>query len=702
MNDGAGGPRGPDELERHGRFRVPRRADGERLAPDVELHEAVQGSKPGSRYYRLTPRERQKLRRRGPGEFEATRAALLPATALGRAWSGVRRVFIGQPLATAELAHERLSKLKGLAIFSSDNLSSSAYATEEILLILMLAGSGALVYSVPIAFAIALLATIVVTSYRQTIRAYPNGGGAYIVAKENVGVWASFLAGAGLFVGYVLTVAVSTAAGVAAITSALPELHDFSVYMALAFVGLLTLANLRGIRESGTIFALPTYFFIFTFAAMLLVGIVRLLLGHDLSPGEVPNPIEPGVHSLSLFLLLRAFASGCAALTGVEAMANGVPYFKPPEAKNAATTLVWMAVILSGFFLGTAFLAREFAIVPSETRTVVAQIAQAVFGSHSPFFYAVQVGTALILILAANTSFAGLPVAASVMAGDRVVPLQFSFRGDRLAFSNGIIVVGVLASVLLVAFDASTHALIPLYAFGVFVAFTLSQAGMVAYWRRGREPGWRGAAAVNALGAAATGVVALIIGATKFLDGAWISIVLIGALMLIMWWIKAHYERVEEQLDPGRPDDDTLAQYSLMAGAARHQKVIIPVDQINRAVLRTVAYAKSISDNVTAIHITDDRERGDALRRRWEEFVLDTPIVVIESPFRALAEPILAYVDALDRAQADQMITVVLPEFVTRRPWERVLHNQLALRLKKALLGRPNTVVIDVPYRLLH
>ena len=699
MNDGAGGPRGPDELERHGRFRVPRRADGERLAPDVELHEAVQGSKPGSRYYRLTPRERQKLRRRGPGEFEATRAALLPATALGRVWSGVRRIFIGQPLATAELAHERMGRLKALAVFSSDSLSSVAYATEAMLIVLILAGTSALSASIPISLAIVLLTVIVVTSYRQLIRAYPNGGGAYVVTRENLGVLASLMTGSALFVDYILTVAVSTAAGVAAITSAAPGVEPWRIEIAIGFVALITLGNLRGIREAGTIFAIPTYFFIFAFAAMLATGFIRLALGHDLVAGTPRDAIEPGLHGLTLFLVLKAFASGSAALTGIEAIADGVPQFKAPEAKNAAATQAWMAVILATFFLGSSILAHDLNIIPSDSETVVSQVARTVFGENV-LFYGVQVGTALILVLAANTSFAGLPVLSSVMASDNVMPRQFAFRGDRLSFSNGIIVLGISASLLLIVFNANTHLLIPLYAFGVFTAFTLSQTGMVVHWWRNREPGWRLSLGVNGVGACTTALVAVVVAATKFMSGAWLSMVTMGILIFLLAWVRRHYARVEEQLDPGRPDDDTLAQYSLMAGAARHQKVIIPVDQINRAVLRTVAYAKSISDNVTAIHITDDRERGDALRRRWEEFVLDTPIVVIESPFRSLAEPILAYVDALDRAQADQMITVVLPEFVTHRPWERILHNQLALRLKKALLSRPNTVVVDVPYLL--
>jgi amino acid transporter len=687
----------PDEDGGRTVVRIPRRrAGGGQTEP--ELHEKIHAARPGDRTIRLTRPGEQKLRRLGEGAFEATKVVLRPRTGLGRLWSGIRRVLIGEPLATAQLSHERLTKLKGLAIFSSDNLSSSAYATEEILLILVLAGTAALVDAIWIAVAIAALAVIVVISYRQTIRAYPNGGGAYVVAKENLGKNASFLAGSALFVDYVLTVAVSTAAGVAAITSAIPDLHDVKIELAVAFVALLTIGNLRGIRESGTIFAIPTYFFIFTFSAMLVVGFARLALGDDLSAGAPAHPIEAGTQSLTIFLLLRAFASGCAALTGVEAMANGVPYFKPPEAKNASTTLVWMAVILSAFFLGTAVLARQFDVVPSESTTVVAQIAQTIFGHGSPFFYLVQVATAMILILAANTSFAGLPAAASVMARDRVMPQQFAFRGERLAFSNGIIVVGVLSSVLLVIFSAETHKLIPLYAFGVFTAFTLSQAGMVIHWRRTREPGWRQAALVNALGAVATGVVAVIIGATKFADGAWLSMAFMAALFLMLWLIQAHYADAQQQLAEGLTGAHGVAELFYGVSAGRPQTVIVPVDQINRAVLRTAAYARTLSPQATAVHVTDDRAEAETFRTRWEESVPDVPLTILESPYRSLVEPFMAYIDSMDRTHPNQVVTVVLPEFVVKRFWHKFLHNQLGVRLKDELLKRPNTVIVEVPY----
>jgi amino acid transporter len=675
---------------------LPRRRDGQ--APEPDLHETVAGSRPGSFRIRLPRRGEQKLRRVGEGEFEVTEVGSRPVTRIGRAWADIRHFFLGETLATSELSHERLSKTKALAIFSSDNLSSSAYATEEILLILILAGTAALAHAIPIAVAIAVLAAIVATSYRQTIRAYPNGGGAYVVAKENLGITVSLVAGSALFVDYVLTVAVSTAAGVAAITSAIPELHDFNIEIAIGFVALLTIGNLRGIRESGTIFAIPTYFFIFVFGGMLVFGLIRTLLGDDLSAVSPEHPVEAGSQSLTIFLLLRAFASGCAALTGIEAIANGVPYFKPPESKNAATTLVWMATILAAFFLGSTFLAHQFDIVPAEGKTVVAQIAETVFGGGSPFFYAVQVGTAMILILAANTSFAGLPAAASVMARDGVMPKQFAFRGDRLAFSNGIIVVGVLSSILLFIFQADTHKLIPLYAFGVFTAFTLSQAGMIVHWQRNREQGWRKALAVNAVGAVATGIVAVIIGATKFLDGAWLSMAFMATLVFFLWQIGRHYSDANRQLGRGLVGAEGVAEHFYVASAGRPQTVLVPVEGIDRAVLRTITYARTLSPNATAIHVTDDRENGEEFREAWEQSIPDVPLVVVESPYRSLIEPILAYIEGIDRSSPNHMVTVVLPEFIPKHFWQRFLHNQLSLRLKKALVNRPNTVVVDVPY----
>ncbi|MPZ48005.1 MAG: amino acid permease [Dehalococcoidia bacterium] len=624
-----------------------------------------------------------------------------PTTPVGRVWAGARRVLIGAPLATADLPHERLSKFKALAIFSSDNMSSSAYATEEILLVLILAGTASLSLSLPIALAIALLAAIVATSYSQLVKAYPRGGGAYDVTQETLGVLPSLLAGSTLVVDYILTVAVSTAAGVAAITSAAPELLDWRVEIAIVFVVLLTIGNLRGIRESGSLFALPPYLFIVAFGGMIAVGIIRLALGHDMTAAAPPNPVDAGTHAVTLFLVLRAFASGAAALTGIEAIADGTPSFKPPEAKNASITLYWMAAILAAFFVGTTLLATQMDVAPSETKTVVAQIATTVFG-EGVFFYLVQVTTAMILVLAANTAFAGLPTLASVMARGGDMPKQFAFRGDRLAFSNGIIVLGLASCGVLFLFDADTHKIIPLYAFGVFMAFTLSQAGMVVHWRRSRGPGWKLSLGVNALGCVVTGVVAMIVGGTKFLDGAWLSMTAMAILLLVLWIIRQHYKDAENQLSSGLAGAEGVAQHFYSASSGRPQTVLVPVETINRAVLRTMAYARTLSMNAIAIHVTDELELAEPLRQQWEESVPDVPLVVVESPYRSLIEPILAYIEGLDRTQPNHMVTVVLPEFVTKHFWQRFLHNQLSLRLKKALINRPNTVVVDVPYHLSH
>src|SRR3990172_7913570 len=469
------------ETEGSGRTQtVPRQAP---LTPDLELREIRKGTKPGSRYVRLTPRSERSFRRGGEGEFQAREVAVGPRSAAEALWLGFKRILVGVPLATSQLIEERLSSPKALAVFASNNLSSSAYATEEILLILVLAGTVAFTWSIPIAAAIAALVVVVALSYSQVIRGYPGGGGSYAVAKENLGTLPGLVAGASLIVDYTLTVAVSTAAGVAAITSAVPELHDLPIELAVLFVGVLTLANLRGLRESGTLFSIPTYFFMVSFVALIITGLVRPALGHELSAGTPDRVIEPGAEALGLFLFLRAFSSGSAALTGIEAVSTGVPSFRPPEARNANITLAWMAAILSFFFLGLTALAHQVDVTPSETKTVVAQVAQGVFG-QTPLFYIVQVATTLILILAANTSFVALPTLASVMARDRVVPRQFAFRGDRLAFSNGIIVLWFASVAFLIVFQADTHALIPLYALGGFLGFSLSPAGLVIHWRR--------------------------------------------------------------------------------------------------------------------------------------------------------------------------------------------------------------------------
>ncbi|MDI6857510.1 MAG: APC family permease [Dehalococcoidia bacterium] len=680
-------------MERRGVYRVPRRQ--EPLRPDLQLYEVRRGTKPGSRYVRITPSSQQPLKRMAPAYLQATAVLLRPRTLPGQIWSGLRRVLIGSPLATSQAIHERLDKVRALAIFSSDALSSSAYATEEILLVLILAGSGALNASLPIAAAITALLITVAFSYRQTVRAYPGGGGSYTVAKENLGVLPGLVAASALMVDYVLTVAVSVSAGVAAITSAAPALYDERVLLAVLLVSIIVLGNLRGVRESGNIFSIPTYLFIVSFGAMLVTGFIRYALGAEAEP-LAAETAETTTGTLTVFLVLRAFSSGSAALTGIEAMANGVPAFKPPESKNAATTLVWMAAILATFFLGLTALANLFDIVPVEQPTVVSQIGKTAFGETPPY-YVLQVATMLILLMATNGAFAGFPRLASVMAMDRFLPYHMTFRGDRLAFSTGIFLLGLLAGSLLVIYQAETHRLIPLYAVGVFICFSLSQTGMVRHWLRSDDRGRKRSMIINGIGAAATATVAVIIAASKFTQGAWMVLVAIPILVLLFQRIHHHYTRVSEQL---AVRDTDLREIEAPVGNGRGQTVIVPVDGVNRAVLRTVDYARSLSDDVTAVHVTDDLQAAEQLRAEWEEKIPDVPIVIVESPYRALVAPFLAYIDAVDRANPNARITVVLPEFVPVHVWQGLLHNQPALRLKRALLARPNTAVVDVLYHL--
>jgi amino acid transporter len=671
------------------RIHVPRR----RAIPDVESAEILRGSKAGTRFARrVRAGERRFERREDEGSYRATPRATAPRTGPQRFWRSAKRLLVGTPIASEEAEEQRLPKWKALAVFSSDALSSSAYATDEILLVLVAAGTGALTHSIEIALAIGVLLAIVTFSYRQTIKAYPNGGGAYIVARENLGDVPGLSAAAALSVDYILTVSVSIAAGVFAITSAVPELRHLNVELAVAVVAVITLLNLRGLRESGTVFAIPTYIFIFSFAMLLVGGFIRLALDPGLK-AAVPDALHPaGSHSLSWFIILRAFASGCAALTGVEAISNGIPAFRKPESRNASTTLMWMAVILGTFFIGMTILAHELGVAHSDEVSAPAQVARAVFG-HTPLFYTVQAATALILLLAANTSYADFPRLASILARDRFLPHQFTFRGDRLAFSNGIIVLGGAAAALLIAFDADVDRLIPLYAFGVFVSFTLSQSGMVVHWLRLREPGWQRSIVINAIGAAATAVVAIIVGGTKFSEGAWISMIAMLVLAFTFLSIFRHYTGVERRLA-------VPAGAVVPVGTRQRQTVLVPVDEINQAVLQTIAYARTISPNVAALHVTDDLETARQLRAEWESTILDVELVIIDSPYRSFVAPVISYIDALNRSDPGQYVTVVLPEFRTAWPWQRFLHNQSARRLKNALLDRPHTVVTEVPYHL--
>lgn len=681
-------PPGRDGNESH--IRIPRQRP---TPPDVESAEIVRGAKPGTRFARRVRPGERRFQSGAEGTLVATDRSTAPRTGFGRLLRRVQRVAVGSPIATEHAEEQRLPKVKALAVFSSDALSSSAYATDEILLVLVAAGTMALSRSIPIAIAIVALLAVVTFSYRQTIKAYPSGGGAYIVARDNFGDAAGITAAAGLAVGYTLTVSVSIAAGVFAVVSAFPELHSVSVGIGVGAVALITLLNLRGIRESGTIFAIPTYGFIVAFAVLIVAGFVRLAIDPDLRAAEPEGGWhEAGTAGLTWFLILRAFASGSAALTGVEAISNGIPAFKKPEPQNAQATLMWMAIILGTLFIGITILANQLGVQHGNEVSAPAQIARTVFGQNL-VFYTIQAFTALILFLAANTAYADFPRLSSILARDRFLPHQFLFRGDRLAFSNGIIVLGGASALLLVIFEADVNRLIPLYAFGVFLSFFLSQSGMVRHWLRLKGPGWKSSIIINGIGAATTGVVAIIVGGTKFVEGAWIAMAAIVVLALLLWSIYRHYTGVEQKLAVPR---DTI----LETKPQNRQAVLVPVDVINLATLRTVEYARSISPNVTALHITDDLESGQELRRDWSRAVLDVPLVLIDSPYRSFVAPVVSYLEALDRADPGQYVTVVLPEFRTQWPWQRWLHNQSARRLRNALVERPNTVIIEVPYHL--
>jgi amino acid transporter len=603
----------------------------------------------------------------------------------------IKRLLIGEPLANQFLAHEKIPKWKALAVLSSDALSSVAYATEEILLALTAAAaaSAAFSWSLPVSLLIGLLMLVVTISYRQTISAYPNGGGAYVVAKENLGVLPGLVAGASLLIDYVLTVAVSIAAGVAAITSAFPFLVEHKIALALVLIVILTVMNLRGLQESATIFAFPTYAFIFSALALVLIGSWRVANGQIVAPGHVLNEVYP---ELPLFLLLRAFSSGCAAMTGIEAISNAVPAFRPPAEKNAKITLTWMSALLAVLFIGLTILAHQLGVAPKEGETVLSQIARSVFGL-SPAYYLIQVTTALILVLAANTSYTGFPGLASILAKDRYLPRQLASLGDKLVFSNGIIGLSIAASFLVILFNVDVHGLVPLYAVGVFLSFTLSQAGMVIHHLREKEAGWIRSAVINGWGASATFVVLGVIAVTKFTHGAWIVIVLIPALVLAFRRVHVHYLAVGKELSligvepPGKLE------------RVKHT-VIVPVSGIHRGVLDALRYAISISDDVRACYVALDSEATDRVKADWMKWAPGIPFVVLESPFRSVIRPVIDYVDDVEKSTHDDMVTVIIPEFVTAKWHHQLLHNQTALLIRAALLFKRGKVVTSVRYHL--
>ena len=603
--------------------------------------------------------------------------------------SAFKKLFVGRPLASAQARHERLSKRSALAVFASDALSSVAYATEEVLLVLALAGTGALIYSIPIGLSIAILIVIVVSSYRQTILAYPQGGGAYVVSRDNLGTLPGLVAGGALLIDYVLTVAVSVAAGVAALTSAFPALYGHRVALGVLCVAAIMTANLRGIRESGNLFAAPTYLFVASFGAMLAYGFGRWIAGWEGPAPPPPEVVAEGLQGVTIFLVLRAFASGCTALTGVEAVSDGVPAFQPPEAHNARVVLAWLGVILVALFMGITFLAHHLQIMPQPAETVVSQLARRVFG-NGLLYYEIQGVTVLILILAANTSFADFPRLAYFLARDGFIPRQFATRGDRLVFSNGILILGGAAAALLAIFRGETHALIPLYAVGVFISFTLSQASMVRRWLSRREEGWWWRWWLNAVGATVTGLVMLVIAVTKFTHGAWIVVLLIPALVIVFLIVHRHYQDVAGQLSLEGYEGEPPIEHT----------VLVMVGDLHRGVAAALRYAQALSFSARAVYVELDPERTRRLEEKWGKWGYGVPLVVLSSPYRSLLAPVREYVDHLLELGPRSVVTIVIPEFIPAKWWQHLLHNQTALLIKGALLFHKRVVVVDVPFHL--
>ncbi|HSA65790.1 MAG TPA: APC family permease [Nitrospira sp.] len=603
----------------------------------------------------------------------------------------LKRWLVGYPIKTAHAEHERLSKRLALAIFSSNSISSVAYATEEILLVLILAGAAALAWSIPVSLAILFLVIVLTISYRQIIHEYPEGGGAYIVARSNLGEMPALIAAAALMIDYVLTVAVSVAAGVAAITSAVPSLFAHREALGLVSIVFIVVINLRGARESGKFFAVPTYFAIGALGLMVVVGTVRSLSGADiLLPPVSPSGVGSGAEQLTLFLILRSFAAGCAAVTGMEVISNGVKAFRHPESHNAATTMVWMSIILGSLFMGISWMAYHYGIMAKVDETVVSQLARLTFGTGF-IYYAIQVGTMMLLVLAANSAFAGFPHLSSILARDGYMPHQMATFGDRLVFSNGIMILGFFACLLLVLFQGDTHALIPLYAIGVFVSFTLSQAGMVRRWLLKKGLHWRKKLIVNGVGAITTGIATVIIAMTKFLQGAWIVFLLVAALIMMFRAIRSHYKAVSEQVQLSR---------DARPPRPRRNLILIPIGAVNKAVVRAVDYARSRGGEVRAVLIDVDKEETAVVEMKWAQWGCGVPLIVLPSPYRSILGALLDYIEENLEKDPECWITVVLPEILPARWWQNILHNQRALLLKGALLFRDRVVLTDVPFHL--
>jgi len=609
-----------------------------------------------------------------------------------------KRKIVGTPLASADEQHQRLGIPVALAVFASDAISSTAYASEEILVVLVPATGLAVALNqlIPISIIVMVLLVLVISSYRQTIHAYPSGGGSYVVSRENLGEKPALVAGASLLVDYILTVAVSVSAGVAAITSAFPALRPERVEICLAFIAIMTVANLRGLKESGRLFAGPTYVYVIFLALLIIIGLIRVATGdlEALPPNtESIQELTGGgeLAGLTLLLFLRAFSSGAVALTGIEAISNGVPAFKKPESRHASITLILMGSILGSFFFGIAVLATRLKPTPSEGETLLSVLGRAVFSGETVPYYILQFATFAILILAANTAFADFPRVGSILAADGYLPVQLANRGDRLVFSNGILSLAAVASGLIVVFAGDTSKLIPLYAVGVFAGFTLSQIGMVRHHQRIKEKGWKRNAVINGIGAVATFIVLMVVLISKFTIGAWIPAALIPIIVVVFLRIKRHYDKIRAavRVEPG----DMIPRHS--------HTVVILVGSVNLGVLKAVAYARSMNpDRLVAISVVTSAEEETELVDAWESFDLPVELRTVFSPYRDLTGPVMQMIDELDAERPDDVVTVVIPEFVVEHWWDQALHNQSALMIRSKLRQRPNTAILSVPVQV--
>lgn len=599
----------------------------------------------------------------------------------------MKRLLIGRPMKSAELEAEKLGKLKALAILSSDALSSVAYGTEQILLVLVAAGAMALWYSLPIAVAVLALLAILITSYRQTIFAYPSGGGAYIVAKDNLGKAPSLLAGGSLLVDYILTVAVSASAGTDAITSAFTSLHEYRVTIALIMIIILTLLNLRGVTESASILAVPIYMFVFAIFALIICGVIKYFtVGAPAAHAEIGSVVS----NVSLFLLLKAFSSGCSALTGVEAVSNAIPNFKEPAPSNAAKTLMMMGLILGSMFTGITLLAYWFGIAPQAKSTVVSQIAEATFG-RGAMFYIIQGITAVILFLAANTAYSAFPLLAFMLAKDKYMPHMFMVRGDRLGFSNGILFLSVMSGILVAAFHGNTDSLIPLYAVGVFIPFTLSQGGMMLRWIRLKPKGWILKLFINTVGMLTTLFITLIFIFTKF-HQIWMVFIFLPFVVYLFYKIRNHYDNTADQL---RIDLKTEKPVT------KGNTVIIPISGITRVVLHTVSYAKTLSDNVVAVYIGFDDESIQKMEQKWEEWDPGIRLIVLKSRYRSIMRPLNKFIQTVEwKMAAEDHVTILIPQFITKHWWETVLHNQTSVMMRAFFIRHKEVIITTVPFHL--